>query len=436
MQGSPDCAHWLFAARSARVWVVAGSLLLSACATATSRSSPPSAADIPALEARHAREAANLPIMVRLGLAYRQANQFEQAREVLEKAAERYPNDPSAVLFLGLTYEDLGRYTDARKLYEQYTKTGRSRAVRAQLQSRIALLQRKELEAAVRSSLQREAELASTPPDQRNVAVYPFLYTGDNEELRPLSRALAELLVTDLSQTRRLTILERARVQMLLDEMKLAESGLVDESTASRSGRLLGAGRIVQGRIDGGEDLLKLQAAVVDVTGVSSGAAAPISEQDAVRRLFEMEKRLAFAIFRSLNVSLSQEERARVSRQATSNLQALLAYGLGLEAEDAGSFELAAQHFARAASLDPGFTEARVRGQRASELAAATRMTTAQLAQLGTVELGMPPVTTPLAMDAIRELVPQGPRRDPTAELLGQDVVGNRAIIEVILRRP
>jgi TolB-like protein len=434
MKFAPGFLHSLLTARRCRFSFLAVPLLLSACATATPKSSPPPAAEIPALEARHARERANLPIMVRLGLAYRQANQFEQARAVLERAAERYPNDPSAVLFLGLTYEDLGSYSDARKLYERYARTGRSRAVRAQVRSRIPLLERKELEAAVRSSLQREAELASTRPEQRNVAVYPFLYTGDNAELRPLSRALAELLVTDLSQTNRLTVLERARVQMLLDEIKLAESGLVDAATASRSGRLLGAGRIIQGRIEGGEDLLRLQAAVVDVTG--DGAAAPLAEQDAIRRLFEMQKRLVFGIFRSLNVSLSEAERARISRQPTSNLQALLAYGLGLEAEDGGSFELAAQHFARAASLDPGFTEARVRGERASELAAATRVTTMQLAQMGAVELGLPPVTTPFAMDAIRELVPQGPRRDPTAELLGQDAVGNRAIIEVILRRP
>ena len=417
--------------------LISAPLLASACAPPPpARSSPPTAAVIPTLEARLAREGTSLPIMVRLGLAYRQVNRLEPAREVLERAVARAPNDPAATLFLGLTYEDLGRFADARKLYEQHLRTGKSRAVNNQLRARIALLKRKELAAAVRSTLEREAELAATPPPSNSVAVYPFLYTGDNPELRPLSRALAELLVTDLSQTRRLTVLERARVQLLLDEMKLAERGLVDTTTAVRSGRLLGAANIVQGRIEGGEDLLRLQAAVVDATGTREGIGTPISEQDAVRRLFDMEKRLAFAIFRSLNVSLSEEERARINQHRTSSLDALLAYGLGLEAEDAGNYEEAARHFARAAALDPGFADARERGERASEIAAATRITTTQLTLLGATEFAQPPTATPFAVQAIQELVPQGSARDPAAEMLGQDVVGNRAVIEIILRRP
>lgn len=433
MQDFVGSSRW--SSHIVRSTLAAALLAAPACAPPPPRSAPSAVAEIPALEARVAAEQANLPIMVRLGLAYRQANRLDPAREVLERAVSRAPGDPAATLYLGLTYEDLGRFADARRLYEQHLRVGRSRAIREQLRNRIALLQRKELTAAVRSTLQRETELAGTPPPSNSVAVYPFLYTGSDPELRPLSRALAELLVTDLSQSRRLTVLERARVQLLLDELELAERGLVDTTTAARGGRLLGAGRIVQGTIEGGEDLLRLQAAVVDATGTGEGIGTPISEQDPVQRLFDMEKRLAFAIFRSLNIELSEEERGRINQQRTSNLQALLAYGLGLEAEDAGNFEEAAQHFARAAALDPGFADAKQRAQRASELAAASRITTTQLTLLGATEFGQP-TGTPLAVHAIRDLVPQGSGRDPAAELLGQDAVGNRAVIEIILRRP
>ena len=71
----------------------------------------------------------------------------------------------------------------------------------------------------------------------RTVAVFPFLYRGSDPALEPLGRALSELLVTDLGQVKRLRVLERARVQVLLDEMDLAERGLVDSTTAARSGR-------------------------------------------------------------------------------------------------------------------------------------------------------------------------------------------------------
>ena len=79
-------------------------------------------------------------------------------------------------------------------------------------------------------------------------------------------------------------------MQLLLDELELVEQGLVDSATAARSGHLLGVGRIVQGRIGGNEALLKLQAAVVGMDEPT--VRAPISDQDALRRLLDMEARL------------------------------------------------------------------------------------------------------------------------------------------------
>src|SRR5690606_21419623 len=206
---------------------------------------------------------------------------------------------------------------------------------------RLPLLARRELEAAVRNAVAREAELAGTQPSATRIAVFPFHYEGADPELRPLGRALAGLVTTDLSQVQRLTVLERARVQLLLDELALAESGYVDPATAARGGRLLGAGRIVQGRIAGGADGVRLEAAVVRVaTGEAPPAA--VREQDELRRLFDMEKRLVLALFESLGVQLTAAERERVNRRPTESLQALLEYGLGLEAEDAGDFARAA----------------------------------------------------------------------------------------------
>lgn len=409
--------------------------LLSACAPPAPRSSPlPMATEIPALEARYAQDANDLQLLIRLGLAYRQAGDLDQAQVVLQRAATQRPDDPAAALALGLVFEDLERYAEARVLYERYLEAGRTEAIRDQLLERLALLERKELDQAVRTSLAREAELADTPSDPRRIAVYPFLYAGADPALEPLGLALAELLVTDLAQTRQLTILERARVQLLLDEMQLAREGLVDPSTAPRSGRLLGAGHIVQGRIDGGEELLRLQAAVVDVTAPSR--AGSVAEQDALAQLFEMQTRLALSILRSLGVTVSEEERARLSQHPTTNLQALVAYGLGLRADDDGDFALAVEHFARAVALDPGFAEARARQRRAARMVAASRVTTTDLVELGAAEFSPRRSALPESLISIRDLVPRGPGRDPTAELLGQDVIGNQAILEIILRRP
>ena len=68
----------------------------------------------------------------------------------------------------------------------------------------------------------RRVPLFATPSTAgRNVRAYPSsrarLGTGNRAYAIALARAMAELLVTDLSQTGRIRVLERLEVQLLLD---------------------------------------------------------------------------------------------------------------------------------------------------------------------------------------------------------------------------
>jgi tetratricopeptide (TPR) repeat protein len=122
-------------------------------------------------------------------------------------------------------------------------------------------------------------------------------------------------------------------------------------------------------------------------------------------------------------------------------VEALLAFGLGLEAQDAGSYEEARQHFDRAVRLDPSFDAA------ATELAASETLATAAskgvdaLAELGAelvVAAGaVPPDAFGDPLLAIEELVPGLLGRDPLAEVLrNEGLVPSVATLELILRRP
>jgi TolB-like protein len=311
------------------------------------------------------------------------------------------------------------------------------------LAARLPILERQELLIAVRGAVAREAELANSPPQVGTVAVFPFAYQGADPQFRPLGRALAEMLVTDLSQTERLRVLERSRIQLLVDEMNLGDSGLVDTLTTARSGRLLGAERIVQGQINVNEMLLRLQAAIV---GSSSGqlAGQPLVEEDALQQLFEMQKRLAFNLYGSLGIQLTPAERERISQVPTQNLQALLAYGQCLEAEDAGQFAEAAAFCAQAAALDPGFVAARQRGERAGAAVASAEVTVAQLAGLGTPEMRQTPrggqpgaARSELpGLEAVQALLPRELPRAPVPEALGTDELGRTTTVDIVIRRP
>jgi TolB-like protein len=416
--------------RATRAVAGAGLLLTAGCAATTSQVLMPSAVEIPALEGSLASDSTDVEALVRLGVAYREARRLADAREVLERAMARQRTHAAAAFYLGITYEDLEQFAEAREVYQWYLRIGTSRTLKARVRNRLPLLERGALRAAVRNALADERSLADTRPDPSHVAVFPFLYEGPNPDFTPLSRALAEMLATDLSQTDRIRVLERARIQVLLDEMNLAQRGMVDPATAARGGQLLGAGRIVQGRLDGEEDRVRLQAAVVDVLDVRD--APPVTEQDAMRQLFEVQKRFALAIYRSLGVELTAAERERIDRRATENLQALLQYGNGLLAEDRGDFAAAAQHFGHAAQLDPAFEGARIQAAASREMAAAVATTTADLNSLGIREMLHPL----LELDAVQLLVPAIQGREPAAEVLGNEGIGRPRILEIILRRP
>lgn len=406
--------------------VLALALAAGACGTGGAPPATAPASAIPALEARVTRAPGDVEAAVRLGAAYRDAGRMDDAARMLSAAHQRAPRDERAMLLLGLTYEDQGDVARARALYAAAERAGVPRHVRGQLRDRLALLERRAREAEVRAAIAQEAQLAATPPRQGTVAVFPFLFAGGDESLRPLERALAEFLVTDLAQTGRLEVVERARVQLLLDEIGLADAGRMDPATAARGGRLLGAAHVVQGRLGGSQEALEMEVRVARVGGAAAAGDA-VGQRGGVRRLIEMQKEIALGIYQRLGVDLTPAERERVLRRPTENLQAVLAYGRGLEAADAGDFARAADHFTQAASLDPAFAAARVQARAAEGAGRAAGLSTAQVLASA----------RPDDLDAVRTLVPLAGERDPFAEASGAEGLGGIGTwVELILRHP
>lgn len=416
-------------AAAAIVMIVAG------CAPAgLSVPAAPTPAELPALRAALAADSGDVAVRFRLAEAYRLDGQPEAARLLLEPVLEQ---EPAASFYLALVHDEQGDMDEARRLYQDYLDRGRNGELRRHVRDRLALIERLELQRAVRDAIARERELADMPPRQGTVGVFPFLVVTEEPGLRPLGTALAELLSTDLAQTDRLTVLERAQIGYLLAELSLGESDRVDPATAARSGRILGAGSLVQGRVEGGDGSVALQAAVVRLpTETLSGD--PLRERDALARIFDLEKRLALAIYERLGIQLTAAERERVMRVPTANVQALVAFGYGLEAQDAGQWADAAGHFVRALQLDPGFDLARTRYEDAVTLARAEAAPLPALGRLGVLETG--PVLEwqrwQALFQAVDILVPDPGLRDPAAEALGLEGPGRNGTIELVIRRP
>ena len=438
--------------RSASFLAVLLSFLLVGCGSGFDPSTPSPTEAIPVLESRVAENPNSVPDLVRLGRAYREANRLPEALTALESARGLAPEDAGVVAELGLAYEAAERPEEALELYQTVREAGEPAELLEWIEGRIPRVRRQALELAARNAVAREAELSALPPNPGHVAVFPFQFTGVEEEFRPLGRALAEFMVTDLGVTGRLTVLERMRVQLLLDELALAETGRVDPSTAARSGRLLRAENTVVGTVDASATEVALEAAVVDVVRASLSG-NPRLEEDGLREVFTAQKRLVLGIHRDLGIELTPAEEERILEYRTRSLEALLAYGRGLMAEDRGDFVEASSQFREAATLDPGFQDASIRAsetERASEVAtdAPAGVTGEPVAEevalegdAGAGEETTAPEAAPEGVgdalgDGLEDLIPDPQVRDAVSEATGREGVGRTSILNIILRRP
>jgi len=403
----------------------------------------PSSENIPDLRAELEEDPGAVEVMVRLGAAYREAGQLAEARTMLQQARRRAPGHAPAAFYLGLVHEDLEQYELAREAYRSFLRLDGGDRLRTAAERRLTLLRRRALVTSLRRSLEREAELRDRQPEEGTVAVFPFRYEGSDPRYEPLGRALAEFLVTDLSRTERLTVLERSRVQLLLDEMELSDSRYADPATAVRSGRLLGAADLVQGVVGGGEELLAVEASVVDARRPPPEQTDPaFSDRGPVDRVFELEADIALSVYRTLGIELTASERASITGHPTESLDAFLAFGRGLIAQDSANFAAAARHYREAARLDPGFSQASERAELADQLSAAAAVDVDGLAGLAASEgmLGRRGADLlgprSVAVDRTR-LAPFPFERDPVTEVLGVEGLGsNPGFFRIIITPP
>jgi tetratricopeptide (TPR) repeat protein len=320
---------------------------------------------IPSLEAQKSQHPHDANTLARLGVAYFKAGRYQDARSVLDSAVAYDSSNGIAAIYLGMTAEQLGDFATARAAYTRYIALPGNDQLKATAQQRLALVGRRELEYQARQELTHEASLAQMPPESNTVAVMPFIYTGTDSEIQPLGRGLAQLLVTDLAKSRQIRVLERERMQAILDELKLSDSAQTDPSTALRSGHLLQAADVVQGSLTSlPGSRLRVDAAVVNVASAGVKASAG-----------DLEK-----LDQNLGIQLSPAEQEAINQRPTENLQAFLAYSRGLQAEDRGDFTAAQADFNQAAVLDPGFQAAGQSAASAGQLSAASQQTVGQVA--------------------------------------------------------
>ncbi len=313
---------------------------------------------IAALEAQLTRNPNDAGALRDLGAIYFEVKQYPRAEELLKKSYDLDDKDAKTQFYYGMSLEAQNKLQAALAVYINYSDFSELSPYRGLMEGRYRSLTLDLIHQQLRDLLAREDSLTGRALPTKSVAVFPLDFEGGNERFSPLGKGLSEMITIDLGQVKSLSLIERVRVEALLDELKLSQSKLVDPSSAPRLGKLLSAGRIVAGSYSvSKEEQLTLNVASWDV--VKKQYPKTTSQSDALENLFRLEKELVFDVIKRLEIKLTASERTAIQRVPTKNIQAFLMYSIGLDKEDAHDFEAAKVYFGQAASLDPGFEQAK-----------------------------------------------------------------------------
>ena len=293
-----------------------------------------------------------------LGIILVKTQRYNRGRKILARTHKLNPKDPKTSFYYGLSLEFCNREKQAFDVYRNYVNFSLGSSYRRLMKARYNYLSNKVMRQEAKALLVQEERLQTQPLAPKTIAVLPFQYQGMNSDYAPIGRGLSEMMITDLSQISGIQLVERIRLQAMMDEMKLAQTGLVDTRTAPRCGRLLSAGQVIYGAYDVlGDNRFKVDVEFYDLINRKSPLKA--SSSDALNNLFRLEKRIVFSVITKMGIELTLQEKERILRIPTKNFQAFFAYCRGIEQQDAGQFQAAAASFQKAVNLDPGFSRAK-----------------------------------------------------------------------------
>lgn len=179
-----------------------------------------------------------------------------------------------------------------------------------------------------------QTTLAANP---KTIAVLYFENNSvvDKDKLDPLKKGLADMMITEMSKIKDMKVVERQRIQSILDELNLSETDMVDKSTSQKMGSLLGA----QVMLFGGFSNLFGDKLRIDVRIVRTETGETLKAEEETGELDEfltMLQSLVKKIAADLEVKLSSEDEDRLEATKDGNFNGYVTFAQGLGYEDEG----------------------------------------------------------------------------------------------------
>jgi curli biogenesis system outer membrane secretion channel CsgG len=181
-----------------------------------------------------------------------------------------------------------------------------------------------------------------------------------NAELEPLRKGIADMFITELAGNPGIRVVERDQLQKLMAEQDLAASNRIDQETAVKLGRILGAHHMLMGGFvtdPSGAMRLDVRAVKTETSEVEYTEKVQGQTKDLMA--------LISALAGKVNTGMKLPEMPRTVREASAEaakkvpFQAVMLYSRAIEAQDKGDKTEAVALYKQAISKFPEYTQAK-----------------------------------------------------------------------------
>ena len=207
---------------------------------------------------------------------------------------------------------------------------------------------------------QTDRDLAPT------VAVLYFTNSAlvNHAQYAPLSKGIAEMLVTQLAENPGVRVVERDRLQSLLEELDLHQSERVDDRTAVRVGKVLGARHMLMGVfvIDLNQTMqLDLRSVNVETSEIEYVASVTGKSENALALIAELGRKVNKGLHLPPLTALNQPARPTSQVSPADQYRAFYLVSKSIEEQDSRNVPSAIALLREALEVYPSFERAQVR---------------------------------------------------------------------------
>lgn len=188
------------------------------------------------------------------------------------------------------------------------------------------------------------------------VAVLAFKNLTGDTSLDYICSGFGETLTTKLFKVKELELIERMQLIKVLEEQKLQLSGLVDEKSAVKAGKLFGVQYVVIGSIQKAGSALKADTRLISVVTGKIEAANDVAGN--YENMFSLQEELALKLIKSFGISPAEKERVEIVKKPTESLSAYEWYAKGVSFFEKSQYNDAIRCFKTAIDLDKSYADA------------------------------------------------------------------------------